>query len=228
MPDIHVVFLLAALMPGAVLAQALSPEPLLAPPLVAAPEEPAFTPMRPPEGVVEEELDDGVSRYSLSPGRVAVEALGGAAGGVGATFASVFVLTRIDAERWSCSGDVCDGRAIGALAMLSCALGSTTGVYAAGELMGGGGRFLPTMVTGLVMGGATAGLFLAGIDESAEVIIPLMAVPMVSSLVAYEVSAAYLPSRPARFNASRSPALTWAPTIALTSKGGALGLTGRF
>jgi hypothetical protein len=94
--------------------------------------------------------------------------------------------------------------------------------------MDGEGRFLPTLAAGVVMGAATAGAYYAGVSDSAEVVIPLMAVPMVTSIVAYELSAAMAPSRPSRLRASRPPGPRWAPAIALTPRGGWLGLIGRF
>jgi hypothetical protein len=226
MPDIRVLLLLVALVPGAVLAQAAAPEPLLAPPLVTAPEEPAFAP-----GLSLEEVEafrPEARPYSVSPARVAVEVLGGAGGGVVATLATLIVVNSSDVARLNCRGDFCDGRLIGVLAIAGCGLGSTAAVYGSGELMGGQGRLLPTLVAGLAMGGVGAGLYYAGVGESAEVVIPIMALPMVASIVAYEVSAAWgsSPSHPPA--ASRPAGATWAPTIALTPRGGTVGLSGRF
>jgi hypothetical protein len=227
MPDIRVLLLLVASVPGAVLAQAAAPEPLLAPPLVTAPEEPAFTPGLPPEEV--EASRPEARPYLFSPPRVLVEVLGGAGGGVVATLATLIVVNSSDVDRLNCrNGDVCDNRAIGALAIAGCGLGSTAAVYASGELMGGQGRLLPTLVAGLAMGTVGAGLYYAGAEDSAEVVIPLMALPMVSSIVAYEVSAAWGTSQPRTLAASRSAGATWAPAIVLTPRGGTLGLTGRF
>jgi len=226
MPDIRVLLLCVALAPGAVLAQVAAPEPLLAPPLVEAPEEPAFTPGLTPEEVEASRPQAG--HHSLSPARITVEVLGGAGGGVVATLATLIVVNSSDVDRLNCRGDVCDNRIIGALAIAGCGLGSTAAVYASGALMGGRGRLLPTLVSGLAMGGVAAGLYYAGVDDSAEVVIPLMALPMVSSIVAYEVSAAWGASPPRTLAASRAAGATWAPTLALTSRGGTLGLTGRF
>jgi len=227
MPDIRVLFLLVALAPGAVLAQAAAPEPLLAPPpLVNAPEEPAFTPGLPP---VEAEVVRPQARpYSLSPGRLTVEVLGGAGGGVVATLASLIVMNTLHVDSLSCRGDFCDGRLMGVLAIAGCGVGSTAAVYASGALMGGQGRFLPTMLSGLAMGGVASGLYYAGIGESAEVVIPIMALPMLSSIVAYEASAAWGSSQPRTLEAARAEAVTWAPALSLTPRGGTLGLTGRF
>jgi len=226
MPDIRVLFLLVALAPGAVRAQAAAPGSLLAPPpLVNAPEEPAFTPEFPGKA---EEVRSEARPYAVSPGRVTVEVLGGAGGGVVATLASLIVMNTLHVDRLSCSGDFCDGRLMGVLAIAGCGLGSTAAVYASGELMGGQGRFLPTMLSGLAMGGVASGLYYAGVGESAEVVIPIMALPMISSIVAYEASAAWGSSQPRPLEASRSEAVTWAPALSLTPRGGTLGLTGRF
>src|SRR3712207_2330421 len=115
MPDIRVLFLLVVLAPGAVLAQAAAPEPLLAPPpLVNAPEEPAFTPGLSPEEV---EASRPVAKpYSFSPGRLTLEVLGGAGGGVVATLARLVVINSSDVDGLICRGDFCDGRPIGVVA----------------------------------------------------------------------------------------------------------------
>lgn len=225
MPDIRVLLFLAAWAPGAVLAQAA--EPLLAPPLVEAPEEPAFTPGPPLEAV--EGPRPEVRPYSVSPARVSVEVLGGAAGGFLATLATLIVANSSDVDRLNCrNGDVCDNRLLGALAIVGCGMGSTAAVYASGELMGGQGRLLPTLVTGLALGGAGAGLYYAGVGERAEVVIPIMALPMVSSIVAYELSGALRSSQSRSLAASPASGVTWAPSFTVSPKGGTFGLTGRF
>jgi hypothetical protein len=226
MPDIRVLLFLAAWAPGAVLAQAAEPGPLLAPPLVAAPEEPAFTPGPPLEAV--EVPRPEVRPYSVSPARVSVEVLGGAGGGFLATLATLIVANASDVDRLSCRGDVCDGHLLGALAIAGCGLGSTAAVYASGELMGGQGRLLPTLLSGLALGGAGAGLYYAGVGESAEVVIPIMALPMVSSVIAYELSGALSVSRPHSLAEPSASGVTWAPSFTVSPKGSTFGLIGRF
>lgn len=223
MPDIRVLLFLAAWAPGAALAQEAEPEPLLAPPLMAAPEEPV-DPLGPPLETVEAPRPQ-VRPYSVSPARLSVEVLGGAAGGFLATLATLIVANSSDVDRLSCRGDACDGRLLGALAIAGCGLGSTAAVYASGELMGGQGRLLPTLATGLALGGAGAGLYYAGVGERAEVVIPILALPMVSSILAYELSGA-MSASPSR--ESPAPGVTWAPSFTVSPKGGTFGLTGRF
>jgi hypothetical protein len=158
-----------------------------------------------------------------------VEVVGGAAGGVVATLATVSVMNSSDVDRLNCrDGDVCDNRLIGTLAIAGCGLGSALAVYASGELLAGQGRFLPTLLSGVAMGGVAAGLYHAGIGEDAVVVIPIMVLPMVASIVAYEMSGALKDSPAPWLTTSRSAGVTWAPAVALTPQGGMLGLTGRF
>lgn len=227
MPDIRVLLFLAAWAPGAVLAQSAAPEPPLAPPLVTAPEEPAFIPGPSLEEVAVSRPE--VKPYALSPARVSVEVLGGAGGGFLMTLATLIVANSSSVDRLNCrNGDVCDNRLLGTLAMVGCGVGSTVSVYASGELMGGQGRLLPTLISGLASGGAGAGLYYAGLAEDAESVIPLMVLPMVSSIVAYELSASLSQSPSHAAPVSPTPGVTWAPSFTVSPKGGTFGLVGRF
>ncbi|NMO16959.1 hypothetical protein HPC49_31540 [Pyxidicoccus fallax] len=107
---------------------------------------------------------------------------------------------------------------------LGLGLGAATGVYLAGSLMDGHGRLLPTFLGGLV--GAGAPLAVIGLTgtklEGAPLIVGL-ALPIVGSILGYELSDPGPAARQARRD---GPLLL--PTVGLAPGGGAFGLAGRF
>jgi hypothetical protein len=131
------------------------------------------------------------------------------------------------ADLWDCQGDVCRGRAVGAMAIMGFAVAAAPSVYVSGRFMGGRGRFIPTAVSGLVAGGISAAAYMGGAD-SFELTLLLLGLPLVSSLVAYEVSAAQASPELRTLAKSRGSEPRWAPRVALLPGGGSLGLAGSF
>lgn len=227
MSDIRVVFLLLALAPGLGLAQSSVPEPTLLPPLVSAPPEPPSPPVLVPEQ--SEEAKPAVERYAVSPGRIVIEGMGGVAGGVVGTLGGLMVGVSTGAEEWDCrGGDVCTGRAMGGMAIMGFATTAAPSVYVSGRLMGGRGRFIPTVVSGMVAGGISATAYMGGADRSSEVTLLLMGFPLVASMVAYEVSAAWESPEPKTLAKPRESEPLWAPQVSLLPGGGSVGLAGSF
>ncbi|WP_164006799.1 hypothetical protein [Pyxidicoccus trucidator] len=230
MSDIRVVLLVLALAPGLGFAQSVDLAP---PPLIDAeevgPEAAAETP------AVDEALPSRVApavEWKQDPpervmGRVLLESLGGTLGGVGGGLAGLLAMLPLGDLAMGCSGDACDGRPMVAGAVVGWSLGTAIGVYGSGALLGGRGRFLPTLGLGLLAGGASAALYMSRAvgDET----VPLMLLlPLVTSIVTYEVTAASGPPRAKTLAASRATGAWWTPTVGLSPSGGSLGLTGRF
>ncbi|WP_163995808.1 hypothetical protein [Pyxidicoccus caerfyrddinensis] len=229
MSDIRVVLLVLGLFPGAVLAQ--STESLQPPPLIGV------------EEVAEEESAESVPPEALPsrpaaevewapepPGRVAgrvlLESMGGAVGGVGGAF--VGMVATLPIGGLGCDGDVCDGSGLVGGALVGWSLGAALGVYGSGSLLDGRGRFLPTVGLGLLAGSAAAGLYMS--DVGAEQVFPLLIVlPLATSIVTYEVTSSWAQPEPRTLAASsRGTGMWWTPTVGVSSRGGTLGLMGRF
>jgi hypothetical protein len=225
MSDIRVVFLLLVLAPGVGLAQSSVPEPLLLPPLVSAPPEPEPSLALIPEQSAE--ARPGVERYSPSAGRVVVEGLGGAAGGVVGTLGGLLIGLSTGVGE-DCGDDVCNGRPLGAMGILGFATTAAPSVYVSGRLMGGRGRFIPTVVSGMVAGGLSATAHMGGVDNSPEMTLLLLGFPLIASMVAYEVSAAWASPEPKTLAKSRGSEPLWAPQVTLLPGGGSVGLAGSF
>ncbi|NPC85599.1 hypothetical protein HPC49_46350, partial [Pyxidicoccus fallax] len=129
----------------------------------------------------------------------------------------------------SCAGGNC--RDVGAMTsvLMGWSAGTALGVYSAGSLLDGRGAFLPTMGAGLLAGGAGTGLYAMNIVDE-ETLIPLvMGMSLLGSMAVYELTSAWATPRP-RVLAEDAPSTgaTWAPTVQVSSRGGSLGLVGRF
>ncbi|MFP2904531.1 hypothetical protein ACLESD_05640 [Pyxidicoccus sp. 3LFB2] len=228
MSDIRVVLLVLALLaPGLGFAQT----PELAPPPLVQVEDAA-------EAVEAPVLDEALSlraapavEWKRDPpervmGRVLLESMGGTLGGAGGGLVGLLSSLALGGMCLG-DGDVCDGRPLVAGALVGWSLGAAIGVYGSGALLDGRGRLLPTVGLGLLAGGASAALYMS--DRVGDGIVPvLLMLPLVTSIVAYEVSAASPPSQAKTLSASQATGAWWTPTVGVSSRGGSLGLSGRF
>lgn len=228
MSDIRVVLLVLALSPGLVLAQSAELQP---PPLVGV-EEAAEVRVAPvPAEALPPRAAPEVGATAEPPGRMAgrvvLEALGGSLAGVGGGFAGIVASLPLGGLGPSCDGGNCPARGLVAGGIMGWSLGAAVGVYGAASMAEGRGRFLPTLGLGLLSGGAAAGLYMS--DAVGDEAIPLLlALPLATSIVTYEVTSAmsrqsHVPSAQARESGA-----WWTPTVGVSSRGGSLGLTGRF
>ncbi len=231
MSDIRVVLLVLALLaPGLGFAQTsdLAPPPLVAAEEVGTAEEVIAV----PDAAKPSSVSLGVEWQRDPPervmGRVLLESMGGTLGGVGGGLAGLLSMLPLGGLSIGCDGDVCDGRPLVGGALVGWSLGTAIGVYGSAALLDGRGRFLPTLGLSLLAGGASAGLYMSRAvgDET----VPLMLLlPLVTSIITYEVTAASPPSRHGTVAAaSRDTGAWWTPTVGMSPHGGSLGLTGRF
>ena len=227
--DIHVVLHVLALCLGAGFAQAsdLVPPPLVAVEDVGAVEAEAPVPDEalPARGASAVEWQRDPPERVM--GRVLVESMGGTLGGVGGGLVGLLAMLPLGGAAMDCSGDSCNARGLLAGAMVGWSLGAAIGVHGSGGLLAGRGRFLPTLGLGVLAGGASAGLYMA--EAVGDEAVPLLLLlPLVTSIITYEVSSAAGPSRSSTLAAARPPGAGWMPTVEVSSRGGSLGLTGRF
>jgi hypothetical protein len=220
------------------------PAPSLPPPLVPAdppvaptPPEAAEAPESPkpskPLGeIIPRELRPDVARQGGTAMRLVAGPFAGIIGSAGGAMAgaivSGFVLLPF------CVGALGDleespGCLVGisAFGALGATMGATGIVYLTGEMFGGRGRFLPTLLGGLV--GTSLGAISGTVSENVLVLVLGLGIgPIIGALVGYEVShsladpvSTSLPRRGGHFEVL--------PVISATPRGGVLGgLAGRF
>ena len=230
MSDIRVVRLVLALLPGTGLAQSseLAPPPLIEAPDVVDVAEVAEDPA--PDLALSVSAVP-VSEWSPDPagrvmGRVLLESMVGSLGGVVGGIAGGVGSAAMGGLSWGCS-DECDGRGLVAGVLVGWSLGAAAGVYGSGTFLDGRGQLLPTLGVGLLTGGAAAGLYLTDAAND-DAFLPLfLGVPLAASIITYEVTSARTP-RPRALATSRETGAWWTPTVQVSPRGGALGLTGRF
>jgi hypothetical protein len=108
-------------------------------------------------------------------------------------------------------------------------LGNTLGVYGAGVLMEGRGRWWPTLAGGALGAAAGSAAFIAS-DKRGAAIILLALSPLASAIIGYELSAAFAEPEfepPHALHSMPGPQVV--PVIAAAPSGGILGgLAGRF
>ncbi|MCY1016017.1 hypothetical protein [Pyxidicoccus sp. MSG2] len=231
MPDIRVVLLVLGLFPGMVLAQ--STEPLQPPPLIGVEDvvEGEEAEPVPPEALPSRatpELEWAPEPPGRVAGRVLLESMGGAVGGVGGAFMGLVATLPFGGLELGCDGDVCDGSGLVGSALVGWSLGAALGVYGSGSMLEGRGRFLPTVGLGLLAGGASAGLYMSGALEG-EATPLLIILPLATSIITYEVTSSWnQPGPRALAAASHGSGTWWTPTVGVSSRGGSLGLMGRF
>lgn len=218
--------LVCALLPRSGLAQASDTRtppddaPVVAPPLVSAPDEVEPAPLEPrterdaPVQAVEEAGVPAVPR-------VVLELLAGGAGSVAGGLVGVIagiLLSDCDIFESDCPEVVVSG-------LVGLALGPTLTTYAAGSLMKGRGGFLGTLIGAAA--GTGAGLLLLFADND-DTIGPfsLLAMPAIGATMGYELSKVFPVS--SSFSLT-GPSIPVAPAFGTTRHGGFVGgLTGRF
>lgn len=226
MSDIRVVLLVLALVPGRVLAQ--SPEPV-PPPLVEASEEVEAEDAPVPEAALPSravaEAQGQSEPAGRVMGRVLLEVMTGGLSGVAGIAAGAY----LSQASLSCAGD-CSGELdlVGGV-LIGWSMGAALGVYGGGALADGRGGFLPTMGMGLLTGGAATGLYATSALDDFGAVPLLMGLSLVGTIVTYEITSARAsPGRRAPADDSQSGGASWTPSVQLSPRGGALGLTGRF
>jgi hypothetical protein len=107
------------------------------------------------------------------------------------------------------------------------ASGMAFGVWGIGSLLGGEGRYLPTLAgtgIGLLVGGGIA-VYLGDQIKEELAIPPLLIGPILGTLIAYEISHSNEWER----GAEASPSVAVLPTVGVSPSGGFVaGLVGRF
>ncbi len=220
--------LLCALLPFQGLAQAPSQ-----PPMVPAPATPAEGP-RAALGEEQQPQDEIIPRERQRPedsvgrrvGRIALGTFGGLLGGVVGGLPGIGL--SIGLER-GCEG-CANGTAViiaGLAGVAGVASGMAFGVWGIGSLLGGEGRYLPTLAgtgIGLLVGGGIA-VYLGDQIKEELAIPPLLIGPILGTLIAYEISHSNEWER----GAEASPSVAVLPTVGVSPSGGFVaGLVGRF
>jgi hypothetical protein len=157
-----------------------------------------------------------------------VEGVGGIAGGVVGSLGGLLIGLSAGVGEDCGIKEVCSGRPLGAMGILGFATTAAPSVYVSGKLMGGRGRFIPTVVSGMVAGGLSATAYMKASRDSPEMTLVLMGFPLVASMVAFEVSAAWASPEPKTIAKSRESEPVWAPQVTLLPGGGSVGLAGSF
>jgi hypothetical protein len=235
--------LLCALLSSQVSAQASSP-----PPLVPAPSVPVADPYDPKDSPSETDPYGGYEGEDEAEGqneprgeliphrwepfsglgskapRLVLETLGGLGLGIASTVPGAVLL-------WNhfcldCSEGADTILASLGLMAVGMSVGSAGGVYAVGGLMGGQGRFLPTLAgstLGLLAGGLAAALVGAAFGEVAA-FLPLLTFPTLGALIAYE----RVHSEEASRKATSAAGVEVTPIVSARPSGVVVGLVGRF
>ncbi|WP_164013409.1 hypothetical protein [Pyxidicoccus trucidator] len=240
MPRSTASFLVALLLPWAVLAQDLPPvtEPasaedsVAAPPLMQAPED------APAEASPATPVATGSSEPEafLTPRkkRILVGTVAGSLGTVaGGALGGTLSLQRL-ASCGSFPGTIYCGESLVPL-YVGMAAGSGLGVYTSSRLMGGKGNLLLTML-GAGLGTVPVALLSDGnppgrpaVSKNGTHIIASMLLPTAGALLFNEISHAVLGPEPVPVQHRKDPGFLVAPTVGATPRGDAMGgLVGRF
>jgi hypothetical protein len=157
--------------------------------------------------------------------RAMLELLGGGIGGASLGFLSLLLGTVVVSP--ICDGDECIA-AILLTGIVGATFGVPLGVYGAGMLQNGRGRYWPTFLGTVVGGGLGIAAALLSQDELATGI-ALSAGPVIGALVAYEISHAYAEPEATLTSQQSGSGLQVFPALGLTLTGGIVGgLSGRF
>lgn len=212
--------LLTLLLPALALAQPADDAPRMPEPVTATQQRPAAGRPSPASPRMHPSQD---APFPLGA-RLVGETVGGAlmgASGLAVTFLGGVLVS----DRVSCGYSECrSGRNLSLIsASIGMGLGAASGVYLGGSLMDARGGFLPTLLGGLV--GTAAPLAVVALSDEASwaVLTATFAVPVASSILAFELShGAYERRR------QQERPIVMVPTVSLAPGGGALGLAGRF
>jgi hypothetical protein len=221
--------LLCALLPLRGLAQVSSP-----PPMVSAPAAPTQEPgAAPGAGEKESPQDEIIPRQPREPqsagrrvGRIALGTLGGALGGaVGGI--PLFVISFAVGGGIDGNGDQTASLVAAGAGLVGYATGMAFGVWGISSLMGGEGRYLPTLagtVLGLLVGGGLGAYLFTQVEELLA-IPPLVGGPLLGAVIGYEISHSIEWER----GAEASTGIAVLPTVSVRPSGGFVaGLVGRF
>lgn len=205
----------------------LVPAPPSPPPLVPAPAQPE-EPVPEGELIPRSEVPRILPSPRFSPGNVAIEALGGLVGGMGLGIGAALALGGL----FSASGD-CDatcGLVAAVLALPAVAIGIPLGVYVAGELIDGEGRFLPAF--GGMLAGVGGALLLALTGSSLVTTLAVLTFPIAGAVIGYELSRPDAPpmqEEDGYGDEYSSTGFQVVPVLGVTPGGGFVGgLSGRF
>ncbi|QSQ27212.1 hypothetical protein JY651_20855 [Pyxidicoccus parkwayensis] len=218
------VLMVCALLPRWALAQDIAApapkdEPVLAPPLVPAPEqvepEPFVPVAGPPEALQASEGMPAVPRILL-------ETVAGGAGmavvGTGG-FALGVVTTECDLFETDCSAAFIMG-------LSGMVLGSAIGTWSSGSLMKGRGGFFSTMLGAIL--GTGAGILMLAVEDDTLGAIGLLGMPTVGAVLGYELSGSVGSSPDSHFSLTKERAPV-VPSFGTTPHGGFVGgISGRF
>jgi hypothetical protein len=154
--------------------------------------------------------------------RITASTLAGAVTGVAAGVGGLFLA---DQTKPACDS-ICEVHLLGFGIGLS--LGSPLGVYGIGTLMGGEGRFVPTLLGGLV-GGVTGSLIMVfGSQITPLAFYPPLTAPLIGAILGYELFGT--PEAPSPEGVAAAPAgVQLQPVVSVTRAGTRVfGLVGRF
>jgi hypothetical protein len=118
--------------------------------------------------------------------------------------------------------------AVGLVGVAGGVSGIALGVWGSGSLLGGGGRYLPTLLgvgAGTLVGGGLAVLLAESSSHEENAIPPLIIGPILGGIIGYEISHSLEVDRLER----ASTGVTLLPTVGVRPSGGVVaGLVGRF
>jgi hypothetical protein len=180
-----------------------------------------------PEGEIipREDLELLPESPRFAPGRVALEAVGGAVGGLGLGIGSAFAIAGLFAISGGC--DEACAIVASLLALPAIALGIPLGVYLAGGLMEGQGRFLPAL--GGMFAGIGATLLVGASGNEAVTTLAALTLPIAGAVIGYELSHPDMPSHDGYGDRYTRSGFQVMPVLGVTARGGFLGgLSGRF
>jgi hypothetical protein len=157
--------------------------------------------------------------------RVAVELVGGTAGGIVAGTVGLVAGYLLALPTVGCD----DCRVVSLVGGFTGVLiGIPAGTWVGGRLMGGKGQFLATAGGSLVgWGGALLGTLVLDTGDSDALSLALLVMPIAGATVGYELSQASAPAAPPP-PVSRQSQVRVVPLAGMTEHGPRLGLMGRF
>ncbi len=228
--------LLCALLPLRGLAQVPAPPPMVPAP-AAATQEPGAAPREAEKEIPQDEIIPRQPREPESAGRragrIALGTLGGALGGI-VVGAPLFVLSFAAGGGIDGGGDESASLVAAAVGMAGLATGMAFGVWGVGSLLGGEGRYLPTLAgtgLGLLFGSGLAAYLGTQVKELQDtptlIVVSLMGAVSASmgAVIAYEISHSIERER----GAEDRTGIAVLPTVSVRPSGGFVaGLVGHF
>ncbi len=219
---------LCALLPFQGLAQAPSQPPMV--PAPAAPAEGARAApgeeQPPQDEIIPRERQRTEDSAGRRVGRIALGTFSGLLGGVLGGLPGIGLSIGFERGCEGC-GNITASLIAGVAGIAGFAAGMAFGVWGTGSLLGGEGRYLPTLAgtgIGILVGGGIA-VYLGDQIKEELAIPPLLIGPILGTLIAYEISHSNEWER----GAEASPSVAVLPTFGVSPSGGFVaGLVGRF